>query len=162
MENISKKKKGRPEKILNEVKEMLKASARANDPKTSERTINNNYYVMLGMEILREDGYEYIVDSHKQTIYKQTIMQHIGRIKELYGIEPALELARTICKEKMNTAKAIQYIKEYRMTEGNEPLQKNKVNGVLKKIVNIINNSGLTANEMKELIERVNEINIIE
>ena len=160
MEKISKNKKGRPE-----LHKALKASilmVGGNVVFQTKRTLHNEAYLAIAFGLLKDnDAYTYLLDKKKEKIYKKTILQHIGGVAELYNHQIAVEIANVICKKRYNTAKAIDFIKRFRKEQG-EDLQKNKVEGALKKVINIINNSGLTTDELQQLIGLMKEIEIKE
>jgi hypothetical protein len=160
MENISKNKRGRPEKVSSILKDFFKRTA--SDLKITDRTINNEYYLSKAFGVLKNaiGDFTYLFDESKQIILKKTILYALGRLEEKYGKDVVIEAASIICQEKLNTAQAIDFIKDFRNGQG-EDLQKNKVEGALKKVLNIINNSGLTNDELQQLIILIREIKII-
>jgi hypothetical protein len=101
------------------------------------------------------------VDNKKHKILRKTIMVALGRIAEMFsnGDELALELAQVICRERLNTAKAIDLINKYRISNG-EALNKNKIQGTLKKIINVIRNSCLDVWEVNLLMAELEVITI--
>jgi hypothetical protein len=158
MEKISKNKRGRPE-LHKEIKESLLMLG-GDLALQTKRTLHNEAYLVIAFGLLKDnDAYTYLLDQKKEKIYKKTILQHIGRIAELYNNQIAVEIADVICKKRYNTAQAIDFIKRFRKEEG-EDLKKNKVEGALKKVINIINNSILTTDELQQLIILIREIKI--
>lgn len=86
-------------------------------------------------------------------------MTALGRVAMKYsnGDELALELAKNICKHKLNTQEAINYINRRRKANG-EKFGKNRVEGTFKKVVNVINNAGLNEYEINLLFLKIIQI----
>jgi hypothetical protein len=139
MEKISqtKHKGGRPRLFPNE---RIGLMGLVNGDIRTDRTVNNRHYTNIAFKIFEDidsDEYNHLFNKKKE-IVKTTILSELGRVVDMYsnGKEMMLAIAKIICDDKMNTAKAINFIKRYRMQ-----VNKNKISGTLKKIVTIINNA---------------------
>jgi len=161
MENISKNKRGRPRKISKSFEESLQMIY---PELKSVRSINNINYLNDTIELLKDkEGFEYLIDGKKQELKHKTILTALGRIIEKYsnGEQLALELATDICNHKLNTQKAIDFINRFRKANGDN-VGKNKTQGALKKVINVIQNAHLDQEEVSKLIKVLALIDITE
>lgn len=160
MENISKTKHkgGRPRKHS---KEFLTGMRAIYSDYNTDRSINNMIYLGDAQELLMSDEFTYLVDNKKQKLYRTTILIALGRIVNMYtnGEEMMLKLAREICNEKMNTYEAIDFIKRYRMQDG-QKLNKDNISGTIKKIKTVIRNSGLSLWEVNLMMTDLEDIDL--
>jgi len=69
-----------------------------------------------------------------------------------YGPEEAEILTREICKRKMSTGEALAFISAVR------GLGKDKITGVVKKIIRLFNDNRITPDEAREVVHRIGEI----
>ena len=159
MENISEIKKnkvGRPKEHA-----LLEHGIRVIYPDLkTQRSVNNKiYYTHTFGLLIKSNEFGYLVDTEKQIVKRCTIMTALGRVAMKYsnGDELALELAKNICKHKLNTQEAINYINRRRKANG-EKFGKNRVEGTFKKVVNVINNAGLNEYEINLLFLKIIQI----
>ena len=82
---------------------------------------------------------------------KTTILAELGRLTVRAGDDIALQAARVVCENKMNTARALAYLRRFR---------KNKTAGqvmvVTQKILRLIDDSLLTGKEVAAVLENLN------
>lgn len=161
MENISEIKKnkvGRPKRYA-----QLEHGLRVIYPELqTQRSINNMvYYTHAFGLLIKSNEYSYLVDAEKQLVKRATIMTELGRVAMRYsnGDELALELARDICRHKLNTQKAIDFINGFRNANGDN-VGKDKTRGTMKKILRLILNARLNLRQGTALMEALAKINI--
>jgi len=158
MENIAENKKnkiGRPKKHESLEMALLKnTDVRLQSIRHLNDTIYNTIMIALLADSKKPEEFKHLADFKTGKAHRKTIMTALGRIREKYenGEELALELAREICKQKMNTEKAIQFINRTRNFNG-ETLGQNKLSGVLKRIIRIIKNANLNEKEITKLFD---------
>jgi 3-phosphoglycerate kinase len=135
MENISEIKKnkvGRPKNYPSMERNLLRIGGDLQ--LTTQRNLNNQVYVTIAQGVLmkteRIEDFIYLMDAKKEKYYRSVILQHLGRLSEKYPNqeETIIQIAQNICKERMNTNKAIEYINEVRNKAG-ENFAENKVEG---------------------------------
>ncbi len=158
MENFSeiepkvRKQRGRPRKYTCE-KELILLKDE-NLQKQTKRTLNNRYYCELALAsfgIYKEKDFKFLIESKKS----KTILTALGRIVIDYYTDDCIELAEYICKGKLNTANALDYIRLFRIENG-ENLVVNKVGSCYREVIRTINDSCLTENELDDLFDRLN------
>jgi hypothetical protein len=158
MENFSeiepkvRKQRGRPRK--SEYEKELILLLDENLQKQTKRTLNNRYYCELALGafgIFKEKDFKFLTESKKS----KTILTALGRIVIDYYTDDCIELAEYICKEKLNTANALDYIRMFRI-ENDEDLVFDKVRSCYRKVLKTINDSCLTENELDDLFDRLN------
>ena len=164
MENFSKNKKGRPRKYD---RILLEGGLAFPEIKTI-RGGYNLHYMLEALSLLidikktknvKNKLHHFIIkknDDGSFRPYKKTILVELGKVCLFSSEQEALRLADTICKNKLNTEKAVNLIKEFR------GLRRKKLDGILKRIVNIINNSLLNKDEILELMKNVNDLVVTE
>ena len=103
------------------------------------------------------------MDAKKEKYYRSVILQHLGRLSEKYPNqeETIIQIAQNICKERMNTNKAIEYINEVRNKAG-ENFAENKVEGTFKKIVRVFRDANLEKEDVSMLIDMLAKLKITE
>lgn len=165
MENISKntdmpRKRGRPKKEhLNNP--LLTGVINQMNPDVRTRRGKNNlvYGVFFGVgEIydrkkkeLKDPLFKFLFNPEENK-FKITILSALGRVALEYGPEEAEILTREICKRKMSTGEALAVISAWR------GLGKDKITGVVKKIVRLFNDNRITPDEAREVVARIGEI----
>jgi len=122
---------GMAEVVAKKAPEEIKEKLRKN-----ETTVNKVY-----KEIKKEENK-----------FKKTILSALGRVAMEYGPEEAEILTREICKRKMSTGEALAFISAVR------GLGKDKINGVVKKIIRLFNDNRITPDEAREVVHRIGEI----
>jgi len=165
MENISKntdipRKRGRPPKghlnnpLLAGVIDQMSPDIR------TRRGKNNLYYgVFFGVNVIYDGKKKELKDplfkflfNPEEDKFKKTILSALGRVALEYGPEEAEILTREICKRKMSTGEALAFISAVR------GLGKDKINGVVKKIIRLFNDNRITPDEAREVVHRIGEI----
>lgn len=163
MEKITKNtddkpRRGRPRTFSPEHVEIMKTFITT----TAEtgRTWNNILFAVQGIGVvldksrerkrLKDPIYSFLYDYGRTERSKKTILSSLGRVAKAYGMEEAETLARVICRERLNTRTALNYINTSR------GLRKNSVKGTVDSIISIFNDSYLSPAETLEVLEMVN------
>lgn len=81
---------------------------------------------------------------------KTTILAELGRLTVRAGDDIALKAARVICEHKMNTARALAFLRRFRKTKTGAGWS------VLQKILRLIDDSLLSADERETLRQNLN------
>jgi hypothetical protein len=158
MENFSeiepkiRKQRGRPRK--NKYEKELILLLDENLQKQTKRTLNNRFYsefALAAFGIFKEKDLKFLTEREKN----KTVLTALGRIIKDYYTDDCIELAEYICKEKLNTANALDYIRLFRI-ENDENLVFDKVRSCYRKVLKTINDSCLTENELEDLFNRLN------
>ncbi|HNR25124.1 MAG TPA: hypothetical protein PKI66_00205 [Methanobacteriaceae archaeon] len=165
MENISKntdipRKRGRPKKEhLNNP--LLTGVINQMNPDVRTRRGKNNlvYGVFFGVSEIYDKKKKELKDplfkflfNPEENKFKKTILSALGRVALEYGPEEAEILTREICKRKMSTGEALAFISAVR------GLGKDKITGVVKKIIRLFNDNRITPDEAREVVARIGEI----
>lgn len=178
MENISKntdipRKRGRPPKgHLNNP--LLAGVIDQMSPDIRTRRGKNNlvYGVFFGVNVIYDTKKKELKDplfkflfNPEENKFKKTILSALGRVAMEYGPEEAEILTREICKRKMSTGEALAlkglsiidkgFISFISAVRG---LGKDKINGVVKKIIRLFNDNRITPDEAREVVHRIGEI----
>ena len=82
---------------------------------------------------------------------KTTILAELGRLTVRAGDDIALQAARVICEHKMNTARALAFLRRFRKAKTAASWS------VLQKILRLINDSLLSADELETLRQNLND-----
>jgi hypothetical protein len=158
MEKISKNRKGRPVKLIffknnfNFYKNL--------EPDLTTRQLYNRYYETVALsEIIvdwstkkiRNPIFKYLYDFDAKA-NKKTVLSAIGRVFQDYGKDDAVYVATMICQNKMNTTTALNFISDVR------GLRQNKIEGTIDKLLTVIQNARLNANEIIEVQTVFNKI----
>lgn len=154
MEKFSKNKKGRPKKI----DDALDKSRQDLFPElTTARSRNNLHYSLLAFRLFKSTSKygHFFIDKEKQLIHKKTVLAELGRVIDGYGEDDALALADTIYEHKMSTQMALSYIRKAR------GFGKNRVDGVVKKIISVINSSFLSKEEVQAVLDQLDSLYVV-
>ena len=153
MANIAKK-RGRPKLIKDELRAVWidRNKRRQQDNKARMAYFNRLLYPdELDGEPL-DPAFLFLWDIKKEKI-KTTILAELGRLAVRYrdGDKIAVQAARVICEHKMNTARALAYLRRFRKTK-----TAGQVMVVTKKILRLINDSLLTEKEIAAVLANLN------
>jgi len=158
MENISlnKGKRGRPIKLDGFYEELAQLQRVCPSVKT-KRGLYNRYYTLIALYgviydrgKLRKPEYAFLVKEKGMNWEgKKTILAEVGRACEKYPREDVIYGVDEICKHKMNTTMAINYIRSCR------GFQQNKITNTVAKLITVLNSSYLTRDEVDEVVERL-------
>lgn len=125
----------------------------------TKRGLYNQYYGCLGLDLIVDTQNKIIRDpvfSHLFNIatgkMKRTILSELGKIASKYSSNEATELAKEICRNKMSTKSALNYLS---MVRG---LGKDRTGGIIKQFLNILNASFLSKPEIKDIQFNLNQI----
>ncbi|HNR81819.1 MAG TPA: hypothetical protein PKK37_05260 [Candidatus Pacearchaeota archaeon] len=152
MENISKNKRGRPQILRRD-------TLRASYYDKGRRQQDNMAYTQLFGMLVYPDGsagepldpiYLFLWDNKKVKI-KATVSAELGRLAVRSGDDVALQAARVICEKKMNTARALAFLRRFRKTKTGAAWS------VLGKILRLIDDSLLSADELETLRQNLND-----
>ena len=123
------------------------------------RSWNNLLFAVKGIGVvidtegkrLKDPIYIFLYDYGKTEEAKKTILSSLGRVAKAYSMEDAEAMALVICRERMNTRTALNYINSSR------GLRKNNVKGTVGRIISVLNDSYLSTAETLEVMDKVNE-----
>lgn len=156
MQPDTNKKKGRP--VIHNYFHFDKKNFKGN----SNRAEYNNFYELEAFEVIFDYSGDTTTKYNNELFeffkinefhFKKTILTQIGIIKLNYGIETATEIAIEICKKKMTTEKALSYC---RRVKGKS--KRDKVEATTQKLINVLNNEILSADEFKNVFEKFSNI----
>lgn len=85
----------------------------------------------------------------KKEKMKTTILAELGRLTVRAGDDIALQAARVICEHKMNTARALAFLRRFRKTKSDKLLS------VLNRIIHLVNDSDLSEKEIEVLRQNI-------
>lgn len=151
MANIAKK-RGRPKTIPDELRAVWSDinKRRQQDNKARMAYFNRLLYPdELDGEPL-DPAFLFLWDIKKEKI-KTTILAELGRLAFRAGDDIALQAARVICEHKMNTARALAYLRRFRKTK-----TAGQVMVVTKKILRLVDDSLLTEKEIAAVLANLN------
>jgi len=157
MANIAKK-RGRPKTIPDELRAVWSDI-------NKRRQQDNLSYMVYIYSLLYPDFEEKKLESEpaepdfvflwdlKTDKMKTTILAELGRLAVRYrdGDKIAVQAARVICEHKMNTARALAYLRRFRKTK-----TAGQVMVVTQKILRLINDSLLTEKEIAAVLANLN------
>ena len=154
--NTDKKKRGRPPTEIAEAVEKIKFLYP--DIKT-RRGLYNKLFCSLGGEMVRNSEIENksFLFNLEDNICKSTILAELGRIEYNQTKEDTIFLAREICKRKLTTREAVYLIKEFIGIRTGKAVDKDtKIQGIVIRIINVLNRARLTTEDMVEVLRLVN------
>lgn len=151
MENISKNKRGRPRMLRRDGLQALYYDK-------GRRQQDNMAYVQLFGKLIYPAGvaggmmdpvFLFLWDKDKKI--KTTVSAELGRLAVRSGDDIALKAARVICEHKMNTARALAFLRRFRKTKTGSGWS------VLQNILRLIDDSLLSADEIEILRQNLND-----